>query len=285
MVNSKNVFNEVFNRISLNESKNEIQRIVYVLLEHAAAITQTDILSEKLIAEPEWSLLQSIIDRINNHEPIHYIFGEQYFYGRKFYVTPAVLVPRPETELLITEVLAYCKSFPTVPLKLLDIGTGSGCIPVTLALEHNNLEVSGMDISEDALKVAQENATHHHISVQFFQGDILTKSLDEKFDVIISNPPYVTEAERNEMKPNVLNFEPHQALFVPDENPLLFYKAIVNAGKKAFTKNGFIAFEINEQFGIEIKNLLIQNDFTAVKIIKDYFGKDRVVTGRYENHN
>lgn len=284
MVNSKNVFNEVIHRISLDESRNEIQSMAYIILEHVA-ITRTDILSEKPVPEPEWQQLQFIIDRLNNHEPIQYILGEQYFYGRKFNVTPAVLIPRPETELLVSEVLAYCKSLPAVSLRLLDIGTGSGCIPITMALEQKNLNASGMDISEDALKVARENTKLHRVPVHFFEGDILTNPLDETFDIIVSNPPYVTLTEKKEMNSNVVNFEPHQALFVPDENPLLFYKAIIQNSKKALNKAGFIALEINERFGMEMTTLLLQNGFTSVKIIQDSFGKDRVATAHYENRN
>ncbi|MEQ8424739.1 MAG: peptide chain release factor N(5)-glutamine methyltransferase, partial [Cyclobacteriaceae bacterium] len=226
------------------------------------------------------SELQSSILRINKGEPIQYIIGSQEFYGRTFQVNKSVLIPRPETEQLVSEVINHVKRDANSTLSLLDIGTGTGCIPITLSLELKNITACGIDVSEDALTVASTNNKIHGSNVNFLRCDILSESLPEgTYDVIVSNPPYITENEKAEMKSNVLHFEPDIALFVPDNDPFLFYHAIVEKSISYLKSSGLLTVEINERFGKEVSDIFLQNSFQDVRIIKDLSGKDRIVKG------
>lgn len=277
MTNSKELFSEVVKRISLPEEKAEIESIAYLLLEKKWKLSRTDILAEKITPVP-WSEVEPVVARINTHEPIQYILGEADFFGRVFQVTPDVLIPRPETELLVQEIIKHVKSIdrPT----LLDIGTGSGCIAISLALETPSV-VQALDVSLDALKVAQENATRLQAAVKFRQQDILQEPVTETFDLIVSNPPYISQQEKHLMKPNVLNYEPHTALFALGDDPLLFYRAITKQAQQALRKGGSLWFEINEHYAKEICEILSTNGFNHVTVVKDWNGKDRVVWGIY----
>ena len=223
--------------------------------------------------------MEKFIQQVNNHRPIQYILGECQFYGRTFAVSEDVLIPRPETEELVREVIHYCKQ-QRRPLRIIDIGTGSGCIPITLALESKDTEVYATDVGENALTIAKLNAQSLHASVQFNLHDILKEDLMvKKIDVVVSNPPYITHSEKDKMKKNVLQFEPHLALFVPDDDPLLFYKAIAAKSKKVLNDGGLIAVEINEQSGNNVATLFSDTGFTSVEVIKDIFGNERIVKG------
>lgn len=277
MTNSKELFSEVVKRISLPEEKAEIESIAYLLLEKKWKLSRTDILAEKIIPVP-WHEVEPLVARINTHEPIQYILGEADFFGRVFQVTPDVLIPRPETELLVQEIIKHVKSIdrPT----LLDIGTGSGCIAISLALETPSV-VQALDVSLDALKVAQENATRLQAAVKFRQQDILQEPVTETFDLIVSNPPYISQQEMHLMKPNVLNYEPHTALFALGDDPLLFYRTITKQAQQALRKGGSLWFEINEHYPKEICEILSTNGFNHVTVVKDWNGKERVVWGIY----
>ncbi len=223
--------------------------------------------------------IENFIQQVNSHKPIQYILGECEFYGRTFAVSDHVLIPRPETEELVREVIHYCKQQKR-RLRIIDIGTGSGCIPITLALESKDTEVYATDVSEDALTVAKLNAQSLQAPVKFFLHDILKDDLlIDNIDVVVSNPPYITYREKDSMKENVLQFEPHLALFVPDDDPLLFYKAIVTKSKKVLNDGGLLAVEINERFGDHVATLFSDMEFTSVERIKDIFGKERIVKG------
>jgi len=275
MTNSKELFNEVVKRISLAEEKAEIESIVYLLFEKKWNLTRTDIIAEKKTAL-QLNDIAPFITRINLHEPIQYILGEADFFGRVFLVTPDVLIPRPETELLVHEIIRHTKSInqPTV----LDVGTGSGCIAISLALEIP-AEVRAIDVSLNALKVAQENATRLKASVEFRQQDILQEPIVEKFDLIVSNPPYISQQEKQHMKPNVLNYEPHTALFPLGDDPLLFYRVIARQAQQVLRKGGSLWFEINEHYAKEISEIMSTNGFENVTVVKDWNGKERVVWG------
>jgi release factor glutamine methyltransferase len=280
MTNSKVLFRELISSITLHEEKDEIASIVYLFLESRFNISRTDIIGEKLIdlSEEDKNQIEDFLQRINNHEPIQYILGECEFFGRKFMVNSSVLIPRPETEELVREVLKFCESQTTV-MKILDIGTGSGCIPIILGLEMGG-EIFGSDISQQALDVATQNAERLGANVTFVHNDILKENITmTEIDIVVSNPPYIAEKEKSLMKENVLRYEPHQALFVSDEDTLLFYKSILTQSKNILKRGGLMAFEINEQFGKEISNLFTENGFSTVQIIKDIFGKERIVTG------
>ena len=219
--------------------------------------------------------LQSILSRLKEFEPIQYIQQQAPFCGRRFYVTPDVLIPRPETaELvqLLTERLPADAS-------ILDIGTGSGCIAISLSLALPNAKVYACDISEKALSVAKINNERLHGSVSFFQADILSYQLlpeDNGFyNAIVSNPPYITDREADDMSPNVLRYEPHKALFVPNEDPLLFYRKIGDLASSMLKPNGLLAFEINRAYSEELKEMQERQNFRQVDIKKDFWGNNR----------
>jgi release factor glutamine methyltransferase len=278
MSNSKVLFQELSKSIQLPDDKGEIESIVYMILEHQFGITRSDVLAGKEITNDDFQLLYDIIARINRHEPVQYILGEADFFGRKFFVNPSVLIPRQETEILISEILKY--RLPGNP-KLIDIGTGSGCIAITLALEIPGSVVKATDVSKDALKVAVRNAHAAKASIEFMHHDILEDDLPGGgFDLIVSNPPYISAGERNGMHKNVLDHEPHLALF-SEKDPLLFYKNIADKSKKALRKKGTVLVEINEHFGKETLSIF-EAHFSACVIIKDMQKKDRVIIAQQE---
>lgn len=219
--------------------------------------------------------VKSILQRLEKYEPIQYIEGKKYFSGREFFVRQGVLIPRPETEELVELAAQACK--PNA--KILDIGTGSGCIAISLAKKLPEAEVHAWDISEAALEVAKQNNEQLSASVHFEQHDILTYQAtgEEAFDLIISNPPYITESEKAEMEPNVLAWEPSIALFVPDNDPLLFYRRIGELALRMLTPNGKLFFEINRAYGDATKQLLCNQGYKNIHIQKDLSGNDRFV--------
>ena len=219
--------------------------------------------------------VKSILQRLEKYEPIQYIEGKKYFSGREFFVRQGVLIPRPETEELVELAAQACK--PNA--KILDIGTGSGCIAISLAKKLPEAEVHAWDISEAALEVAKQNNEQLSASVHFEQHDILTYQVtgEEAFDLIISNPPYITESEKAEMETNVLAWEPSIALFVPDNDPLLFYRRIGELALRMLTPNGKLFFEINRAYGDATKQLLCNQGYKNIHIQKDLSGNDRFV--------
>lgn len=219
--------------------------------------------------------LESILFRLCNFEPIQYVQSTARFLGRTFRVAPGVLIPRPETEELVERMLEEVAPAS----RILDIGTGSGCIAVTLSKELPEAEVTAWDISGEALAIAGDNNRLLQTSVQFVQRDVLTyqPAEDEYFDVIVSNPPYVTETEKKDMEPNVLNWEPSGALFVPDSDPLRFYRRIGELGRSMLTAGGRLYFEINRAFGEAVASMLRKQGYTNVRIRKDISGNDRYV--------
>ena len=224
--------------------------------------------------------LDDIVQRLLRFEPLQYIEGKARFLGRDFRVGPGVLIPRPETEELVELMLKE-----TSPgARLLDIGTGSGCIAVTLALEVPGAQVEAWDIADEALDTARDNCRRLGAHVCFRQQDVLAYEPEEdtegRFDLIVSNPPYVTENERNDMQPNVLLYEPERALFVPDNDPLRFYRHIGRIGRKLLVPGGRMAFEINRAFAQETVALLLQQGYTEVSSARDLSGNERFVTGR-----
>lgn len=220
--------------------------------------------------------LENIIFRLQKNEPIQYIRGFEEFCGSIFKVAPDVLIPRPETAELVELVV---KENPDAR-HLLDIGTGSGCIAISLDKKLPQAEVEAWDVSEEALAIARENNEALGACVKFRHRDVLSGDWEKclSFDVIVSNPPYVTEAEKNEMDANVLNWEPELALFVPDEDPLRFYIRIARLGRELLLPDGKLYFEINRAYGQETVRMLEANGYHDVRVIRDIFGKDRIVT-------
>ncbi len=219
--------------------------------------------------------LHNIMDRLRRYEPIQYITGTTSFHGLEFRVAPDVLIPRPETEELADLIIREHKERSPV---ILDIGTGSGCLAVTLAAYLKKATVHAWDISAEALQIARHNAAANKCQVHFKQVDILDKKpAGEQFDVIVSNPPYITYREKEEMSANVLEWEPHQALFVADTDPLLFYRTIALHGQETLTPGGTLYFEINHQYGTETCSLLQELNYTDVKLLHDLSGKERFI--------
>lgn len=279
MTNSKELFNDLVNRITLKEDKSEIQSIVYLLLEKKLRLTKTELLAGKEIDAIKPSFFDRTIAEINAHTPIQYILGEADFYGRPFRVNSSVLIPRPETELLIHEIRSEFLTFGSKALKILDIGTGSGCIAITLAMEIPRASVHATDISKEAIHTAQYNAETLHASVTFHKHNILTEEISfGSFDLVVSNPPYISQEEKKAMKQNVLMYEPHLALFAPAEDPLAFYKAIASKGKKILSPDGSVWVEINEHFGDEVCTIFKEAGYQSVRMIKDLDTKNRIVT-------
>ena len=224
--------------------------------------------------------IHSAVAELQKQKPIQYVLGETEFCGLKFKVNPSVLIPRQETEELVMWILAENPKADNI----LDLCTGSGCIAIALSKNLKKTSLTGIDISRDALEVAKENAVSNQVDIDFICIDVLQEnfSLNKKFDVIVSNPPYVREMEKQQMHVRVLNYEPHLALFVDDGNPLQFYKAIARIGTTHLTDNGKLYLEINEAYGKETADLLLQYNYADIVLKKDIHGKDRMVCGTYK---
>lgn len=302
MKNSKALFRYFVSRMP-SEDAEEVKAMAYIVLEHLFSISRTDVLADKPVTmSPAMEeKMETILNRLSTGEPLQYVLGETEFYGRRFRVSPGVLIPRPETEELVRLVLGevgarsqepvtssqdsvVSSQGPVVgswrPVRVLDIGTGSGCIPITLFLEIRGAEVFAVDVSDAAIAVARENASLLNAKVDVVKLDILKDALPwEKLDVIVSNPPYIPWSEKVEMRRNVTDFEPALALFVPEEDPLIFYKAIARQASRALRRSGLLAVEINERFGEGVANIFREEGFREVMIVKDIFGKERIVKG------
>ncbi|MBI3503015.1 MAG: peptide chain release factor N(5)-glutamine methyltransferase [Bacteroidetes bacterium] len=236
------------------------------------------------LGEKETERFKIILSDLKKHKPIQYILGYTEFYGLKIRVNEHVLIPRLETEELVEEILQGTTGRGQ-GMNILDIGTGSGCIAIALKKNLPEATVSAFDISDEALLVAKQNSILNHTLINFLQGDILklnnsfTHQLNN-FDIIVSNPPYVQQSEKSSMSKNVLNYEPHLALFVDDTNPLLFYNSIADFALQNLSQSGKLYFEINEAMGNEIKKLLENKGFKNVEIKKDMSGKDRIALSK-----
>lgn len=254
----------------------EAESLVYWLMEAYLGVRKRDLLSPKTV-ESIPSAMELAMEKLKSGLPIQYILGKAPFYGREFLVSPEVLIPRQETEELVHLILKNHSG----KKQLLDLGTGSGCIAISLALEWSEASVTALDISSEALAIAEKNATDLAATVDFVKADMLLDSLPlGKFDILVSNPPYVMEQEKAFMQPNVLEHEPHLALFVPDSDPLLYYKAFVRHAANHLVAGGHVYVEINEKFGSEVAGLMEANDLKEVQVYRDLQGKDRIVWGK-----
>ncbi|WP_019669454.1 peptide chain release factor N(5)-glutamine methyltransferase [Eudoraea adriatica] len=262
--------------------REEVDSMFYLIIEHFLGLERfiLAIDPEIVITKEEEQYMFEGLSKLKKEQPIQYVLGETTFMDLKFMVNESVLIPRPETEELVNWVLEDIENINDVS-EIIDIGTGSGCIAISLAKLKPNLKVSAIDISGSALELAKKNALLNEVDVQFNLVDILkTGSLRKKYDIIISNPPYVREMERDKMRNNVLQNEPYSALFVPDGNPLLFYRAIAEMAKESLKENGMLYFEINQYLGEELKTLLKNFNFSDVELRKDIFGKDRMIKAK-----
>jgi release factor glutamine methyltransferase len=271
-------FRQSVEKLEKAYGKQEAQSLSFLLLENLFSLSRSEILTGKKINEEKISLLNNYTERLLKFEPIQYILGSTEFYGYSFEVNPSVLIPRPETEELVHLIISENKK--KSPLSILDIGTGSGCIAISLKKELPQALVYAVDISEEALVTAKKNAVLNNVEISFLHKDILLpETIIPETNILVSNPPYVMQGEKKLMKANVLEHEPHLALFVEENNPLIFYKAIAEKAKKSLLPGGKIYFEINEQFGKETAEVLTKAGFKEVRILKDLHDKDRMVSG------
>ena len=256
----------------------EAVNLFYLTMEFVLGVNKAACIlnSSEQISEQKIQQLQQVTNRLQNNEPIQYIFEKAWFFGYEFRVSPATLIPRPETEELVDWVLTEMKKMPEKKWRVLDIGTGTGCIPITIKKEFPLATVSAIDVSEEALKIAKENAETLQAEIHFIQQDILKTEELETFDIIISNPPYVRNLEKEEIKGNVLQHEPHLALFVADNDPLIFYRKITELAHKSLTENGMLFFEINQYLGKEMKEM-VSEYYQTIELRKDLQGNDRMM--------
>ena len=265
----------------------EIDTFLFLLLEEYLNFKRIDIVlkSNFNISSEVLTLLKSSTKLLQQEIPIQYIIGKTEFYGFPFILNEHVLIPRPETEELVTFILdkvSKLESYHTIKkentIKILDIGTGSGCIPIALKKSLPLAEISALEKSNKALRISKKNTHLNKVDINLIQQDILkTTQLNNTYDIIVSNPPYVRESEKKEIKNNVLNNEPHMALFVEDNNPLIFFDKIAELAKNHLTKNGLLFFEINQYLGKETVDLLRLKGFNTIELKKDIFGHDRVI--------
>lgn len=264
--------------LAKNYEPKEIQSI-FELIAEDLDFSRTDIVvfRDKELSDKQIAYFEDCLKRLETFEPVQYVRGKADFYDLQFSVDSSVLIPRQETEELVDLIIRENQNLDG---KIVDLGTGSGCIAISLAKNLQKSSVFAVDISKNALSVAEKNAKQNDVTVTFCNGDMREESFMKQFseiDIIVSNPPYVCDSEKSEMRSNVLNYEPHLALFVKDENPLEFYEAIAVFGSKNLKNGGKVYCEINETLGNETKQLFERYGFSQCKIVKDLFGKDRIV--------
>lgn len=264
-------------RLAPRYGEGEAKAMVRLMFHHFKGWNVTDIVINSDVPVSDW-LLQSMTrasERVESGEPLQYVLGEARFYGLDLKVSPSVLIPRPETEELVEIII---KENTSPDLRVLDVGTGSGAIAVALARNLKFPVITAIDLSPDALKVARENARNLRVKVDFIEADIFTfDPRVDSFDIIVSNPPYIAESEKKDMEANVLMHEPHSALFVPDSDPLVFYRRIALLGLTALAGGGRLYFEINPLFATQLKSELVQMDYSEVEILEDISRKARFI--------
>lgn len=269
------------NALSSLYDEKEVESFFYLTLEQFHQIKRIDLALNPEMEMDAQQLLrwENVVVELKNQKPIQYILGETEFYGLSFLVNENTLIPRPETEELVDLIIVESRKSKFESVTVLDIGTGSGCIAISLAKNLTDAKVFAIDVSEKALEIARKNAELNKAEVHFIQKNILeTDDLEQQFDIIVSNPPYVRMLEKAEINTNVLDYEPHLALFVDDNDALLFYRKIAQLAKKNLKQNGKLYFEINQYLGKETVELLQQLDFKDVCLIKDIYENDRMIS-------
>ena len=282
----KEIVAEYKAQLILQYGENEVMQFLYLLFEAWKGWTKAQVHLGKAheLSIEEVSRFNHALLELKNNNPIQYVIGETSFHGFRLKVNRDVLIPRPETEELVSVVERGISSEKHEDLSILDIGTGSGCIAISLKKMFPHAKITALDISLEALRIARENAAINNCDIQFLQADILDENTWKSFStyhVIISNPPYITESEKAMMERNVLDYEPAIALFVPDENPLLYYRAISDFAATHLFSSGKLFFEINEHFVYEIKELLLSKGFNKVDMLTDFRQKNRFVRAEY----
>lgn len=276
------LYRELVETLTTSLGRREANAAAKIILEDVRGITQTDLAvnAHRTVEDMTAERIRGIAQEINNGKPVQYAIGSARFYGMDFVVTPDVLIPRPETEGLIDMIVKEYANQPD--LHILDCGTGSGCIAISLARHLPFANIDAIDISAKALEIAKGNGKRLNVKVNFFEGDILTLKtcLNKNYDVIVSNPPYIAEEEASEMDDRVKNYEPKGALFVSNDDPLIFYRAIIEFASTSLNPQGTLYFEINPRFTDEMKQLLMSNDFSDIDIIRDYIGRYRYIRAK-----
>ena len=261
----------------------EAESFFYLILEEKQQLKRIDLALQPdlVFSEEEIKVWNTILEQLKLEIPIQYLLGKTSFYGLDFEVNENVLIPRPETEELVDWIISHNRTIErSKNLKILDIGTGSGCIAISLAKNLQNAQVFAIDVSEKALATAQKNAILNEVNVTFIEQNILeTLDLGQEFDIIVSNPPYVRNLEKEEIKKNVLDNEPHLALFVEDHDALIFYRKIAELAQKNLSSSGQLYFEINQYLGKEMVLLLEELNFKNVELRKDIYENDRMMRG------
>jgi release factor glutamine methyltransferase len=277
----KNLKSHFFSELQTIQEASEIESFFFILTEYLHHLKRIDISlnPDFEVSVTDLETWNTIISELKTEKPIQYITGEAWFYGYRFEVNENTLIPRPETEELVEWIVESTKlEAGSKKLNILDIGTGSGCIPISLKKEIPNAIVSAIDVSEKALEMARKNTIDNEVEVNFILQNILeSESLIEKYDIIVSNPPYVRNLEKQEIKKNVLDYEPHLALFVEDTDALLFYRKIAQLALTSLTPNGKLFFEINQYLGKETVALLENLGFKNIELRKDFVGNDRMI--------
>ena len=265
--------------------EDEAESFFYLILENQQQLKRIDLALQPdlILSTDALKVWDQFLQQLKNEIPVQYVLGNTSFFGLDFEVNTNVLIPRPETEELVEWILNSLQSTVTnQKVKIIDIGTGSGCIAISLAKNIPHAHVTALDVSVDALATAQKNAQNNQVTVAFKNQNILeTYDLQEQFDVIVSNPPYVRNLEKVEIKKNVLDYEPHLALFVENDNALIFYKKIAELAQKNLKPNGFLFFEINQYLGAEMIGLLQDLGFKNIELRKDIYGNDRMVAANW----
>jgi len=272
--------NEFISSLSKIYDESEAEQLFYIALEELLNWKRVDfILNTPFELDDQmYEKFQFVLDELIAEKPIQYIFNKAYFYGLDFFVNENTLIPRPETEELVEWILNTILEKPNKTWRILDIGTGSGCIPISIAKYAKNVQIYSLDVSKKAIEVAEKNARENEVEVVFIQQSILETNQLDSYDIIVSNPPYVRNLEKAEIKNNVLEHEPHLALFVQDSEPLIFYRKIISLAEKSLSMNGYLFFEINQYLAKETLELFNES-FSDVVLRKDFLGNDRMICG------
>lgn len=274
----KQIIDYITSHLSDLYDADEARALAWWVVEEMTGLTRANLqIDDKDSTKfPNVQIFDPIIARLRQFEPIQYIFGHTFWCGLDLKLTKATLIPRPETAELVERISHSSLPVSSSPFRVLDVGTGSGCIALALKQKQPEWEITGIDISVEAIEIARENATRNHLNVSFLQTDIFSKEIEnQSYDLIVSNPPYIRECEKKDMRLNVLNFEPPSALFVPDDDPLLFYRRI--ASLRIAT---YLFFEINENLSVEIEQMLKNLNYENIQLANDIYGKPRIFQAR-----
>ena len=277
----KDLKKDFITKLAITYPNEEILSIFKILCKQYMNMSPTKLLlaGEELVSSKQVDMFSKAIIKLLSEEPIQYILETTSFYGLEFICSPSALIPRPETE----ELVDWIVKSETNEIKILDIGTGTGCISVSLA-NRNGFVVDALDVSSSALELAKQNAKKNEVDINFIEADIFEYISDKQYDLIVSNPPYIRNLEKKKMQNNVLNFEPQLALFVEDDDPLVFYNSILQFANSNLYEKGSVYFEINENFSKEMESLLYSYGFTEIELKKDSFGKNRFIRGLKSLH-